>query len=120
MDSTDTTFTKITVSVSHWAAFHSECNFYQADKFIPERWIGEDPRFTNDDHTAFQPFLTGPRGCLGRNLAYHEARVLLCSVLWHFDLALDKKSSNWAKQRVHILWEKAPLWVTLKAVPREY
>ncbi|KAF1355043.1 cytochrome P450 [Delphinella strobiligena] len=109
----------ITVSVNHWAAFHSERNFHQADKFIPERWIGEEARFKNDDHTAFQPFLTGPRGCLGRNLAYHEAQVLVCSVLWHFDLALDQKSSNWAEQRVHILWEKAPLWVSLKAVARE-
>lgn len=36
-----------------------------ADKFIPERWLG-DPRFDSDRKDAFQPFSHGPRDCIGK------------------------------------------------------
>lgn len=107
----------ITVSVSHWSSYRSEDNWHLPNQFIPERWTG-DERFKDDNHTSFQPFSFGPRNCIGRNLAYHEARLLLAEVLWHFDLSLDKKSENWADQMVYILWEKNPLWVSLKPVVR--
>lgn len=106
--------TQITVSVSHWSTYRSEKNFHKANQFIPERWLGEDEQFANDNHACFQPFSFGPRNCIGRNLAYHEARLLLTEVLWNFDLALDKKSDNWADQTVFTLWQKEPLWVTMK------
>lgn len=107
----------VTVSVSQWSTYRSKDNFYQADQFIPERWTG-DERFRDDNHAAFQPFSTGPRNCIGRSLAYHEVRLLLSGVLWHFDLTLDKRSENWADQSVYTLWDKNPLWVSLKPVAR--
>lgn len=80
--------------------------------------MGEDEQFANDNHAAFQPFSTGPRNCIGRNLAYHEARLLLCEVLWNFDLTLDEKSEDWLNQPVFTVWEKDPLWVRLQVASR--
>jgi len=41
----------------HWA---------DADKFIPERWLGEDERYANDQRQVLQPFSFGPRNCIGK------------------------------------------------------
>ncbi|THW51458.1 cytochrome P450 [Aureobasidium pullulans] len=108
----------ITVSVSQWATYHSEANFYDAGSFIPERWLEQDSRFENDNHAAFQPFSTGPRNCIGRNLAYHECRLLLTEVFWNFDLELMPESSKWTNQKVFSFWDKSPLWVKLRRVVR--
>lgn len=104
------------VSVHHFAAYRSPANFTDPDSFAPERWIpGEDERYVKDNKAAFQPFSTGPRNCIGRNLAYHEIRLLLSSVLLNFDVQLCPESNEWIDQPVYILWEKTPLWVTIKA-----
>lgn len=86
------------------------------DNFIPERWLGQDLRFKDDNRDAFQPFSTGPRNCIGRNLALHEARILLAEVLYEFDLELDDRSRDWANQSIYTIWEKHKLWVNLHPV----
>lgn len=51
------------VSISHWAVFHSERNFVNAEEFRPERWLGDE----KDEGTkAFYPFSFGPRICVAR------------------------------------------------------
>jgi cytochrome P450 len=43
-------------------------------------------------------------------MAYHEMRLVLTKLLWHFDFELDEMSRGWAEgQRVFALWEKKPL-----------
>jgi len=42
-------------------------------------------------------------------------RSILARVLWHFDLELCDESTNWAKQKVFILWDKPALNVRLRA-----
>ena len=103
-----------TVSVSQWATYHSEMNFRDAESFVPERWLGEDDRYADDNHAAFQPFSTGPRNCIGRNLAYHECRLLLTEVFWNFDLELMPESQDWTNQRVYSFWDKPSMWVRLR------
>lgn len=86
------------------------------DAFIPERWLGQDSRFENDNRDAFQPFSTGPRNCIGRSLALHETRIFLAEVLYEFDLELDIRSKSWADQLIYTIWEKHKLWVNLRPV----
>lgn len=51
------------------------------------------------------------------SLAYHEARLVLTYVLWHFDLELCKESERWMPdQKVFALWAKPPLMVRLSPV----
>ncbi|PYH43686.1 cytochrome P450 [Aspergillus saccharolyticus JOP 1030-1] len=104
----------VSVSVHQWATYRSPENFKRPDDFVPERWT-DDPEFASDNKAAFQPFSYGPRNCLGKNLAYHEMRIILAKVLYHFTLSLAPESVDWDKQNVFSLWEKKPLMVQLHA-----
>ncbi|KAG8168201.1 hypothetical protein KVR01_003890 [Diaporthe batatas] len=76
--------------------------------FRPERWVGAG--FTGDDRRAFQPFSSGPRGCLGINLAYMEMRVSVAKLLWAFDLELASDIPDWNSAcKNYILWKKPDL-----------
>lgn len=81
----------------------------------------------------------GPRNCLGKkyvlvgslslflslssitnanatgesSFAYLQIRVILCKLLWHFDLELAPQSAKWNEQNAHLLWEMKPLMVKL-------
>jgi cytochrome P450 len=52
-----------TVSVHTWSSTHSEKNFKNPNEFTPERWL--DPNNT-DQREASNPFLLGPRACIGQ------------------------------------------------------
>ncbi|KAJ5680025.1 hypothetical protein N7536_011164 [Penicillium majusculum] len=104
---------KTTLSVHHWATYRNAQNFRLPNQFIPERWIGDE--FATDNKTAFQPFSFGPRNCIGKNLAYHEMRLILAKVLYNFELSLLPDSIGWEKQKTFLLWEKNDLMVQLKA-----
>ena len=53
----------MTVGVQMWAATHNPKNFKDPDTFRPERWL--DPNCT-DQPGASNPFLLGPRACIGQ------------------------------------------------------
>ncbi|KAF9882768.1 hypothetical protein FE257_005303 [Aspergillus nanangensis] len=103
---------KTALSVNHWATYHDAENFKRPNEFIPERWFSDE--FATDNKAALQPFSFGPRNCLGKNLAYHELRIILAKVLYHFDLSLLPESVGWDKQNTFFLWEKRKLMVNLK------
>ena len=57
------------VGVATLAAATSARNFRRAGEFKPERWLdaGEEGKeWDGDDRKAMQPFLVGPRSCIGR------------------------------------------------------
>lgn len=58
--------------------------FEKPDDFIPERWYNQ-PELIKDK-TAFFPFLTGPYGCIGKQLAYMELRTVIAKLLTEFDV----------------------------------
>ncbi|KAL5044872.1 hypothetical protein BDW71DRAFT_209001 [Aspergillus fruticulosus] len=99
------------VTVSHYAAYHSAANFTQPDAFIPERFI--DKSAFDDNRDVLQPFHVGPRNCIGRNLAYAEMKLILALLLFHFDLKLNERTTDWLEQKTYIIWEKHPLLVHL-------
>ncbi|KAF2676351.1 benzoate 4-monooxygenase cytochrome P450 [Lentithecium fluviatile CBS 122367] len=106
-----------TVMLPQYAAYHSPSNFKDPETFVPERWLPEGQAEYGSDHKdVLQPFSYGPRNCLGKNLAYHEMRLILASVLLNFDLELCEEAEGWPKQENFILWSKGPLMVRLKAV----
>jgi len=49
-------------------------------EFLPERWLETE----NIHNPAFIPFLIGPRTCLGQNMAYLQAKILLCLLYQKF------------------------------------
>ncbi|TPX07064.1 uncharacterized protein E0L32_011052 [Thyridium curvatum] len=103
------------VGVHHMATYRSPDHFRHPENFAPERWLG-DPEYARDHRDALEPFQTGQRNCLGQNFAWHEMRLLLATVLLHFDLSPGPGSESWIDQKVYILWEKKPLLICLKEV----
>jgi tryprostatin B 6-hydroxylase len=57
-----------------------------AEQFIPERFSSQPDLVKNKD--AFAPFSIGPYGCIGKNLAYMEIRLLTAQLITRFDVAL--------------------------------
>ncbi|KAF2091421.1 benzoate 4-monooxygenase cytochrome P450 [Saccharata proteae CBS 121410] len=110
----------VTIMISQYPAYRSPKNFALPDEFHPERWMTEldDPRFKNDNKATLQPFSLGPRNCIGKNLAYHEMRLILANIVYHFDLSLCEESANWSDQKTWALWEKHPLMVRVEPVVR--
>ena len=54
------------MEVHQYVMMHSPQHFALPDEFHPERWLGVDPRFENDQKDAFVPFSHGPRNCIGK------------------------------------------------------
>ncbi|KAH6684785.1 cytochrome P450 [Halenospora varia] len=107
------------VEFAHHAAYHSTFNFVDAQKFVPERWLpNADERYLLDKKNALAPFGFGPRICIGKNLAYHEMRVILANVIWNFDLNLVDPEQKWLDQDIHEFWVKPPLHVRLETAKR--
>ncbi|EPE03911.1 isotrichodermin c-15 hydroxylase [Ophiostoma piceae UAMH 11346] len=86
----------VEVGTPHYAIHHNELYYPQAYSFVPERWIvGEQVPFvkttvTDGDlsraQSAFCPFSVGPRGCIGKGLAYTEMMTTLARVLFLYDM----------------------------------
>ncbi|KAF1730567.1 Versicolorin B desaturase [Beauveria bassiana] len=109
------------VGVPSWSAFRSKRNFAQPDSFIPERWLDEKQggvALEPHDNNAFMPFSYGPRDCLGRRLAWAEMRLILSSLIWHFDMVHTSPEYRWEDQVAFLLWEKKPLNVILSNATR--
>ena len=66
--------------------------------------------------SSWVPFRCCLLTTVNQNLAWHEMRLLLSTVLLHFDLELCKESAKWTEQRVYTLWEKPALMCKLTLV----
>jgi len=64
-------------------AFHRDTTQWEkADKFIPERFLGQYPK------KYYLPFGTGPRFCIGNHFAMQEMNITLTEVLKQLDFRL--------------------------------
>ncbi|RAH61444.1 benzoate 4-monooxygenase cytochrome P450 [Aspergillus piperis CBS 112811] len=74
--------------------------WHAPDEFRPERWYerGEGSPYARDVHEAFKPFSSGPRACLGKELALQVLRLTAALMVYRFDLKmLDKDRFVWDK-----------------------
>lgn len=84
------------VGTPQYAIHHNPEYFPQPFAYVPERWTvgasmpGRASVVTEDDvrrsKSAFCPFSIGPRGCIGKSLAYSELLITLARVLYRYDL----------------------------------
>jgi cytochrome P450 len=83
----------VDVGVPIYAIHHNPNCFPQPFDYLPERWLSDpsaNPLHNRlaDAQAAFNPFSIGPRGCIGKGLAYVELTVTIARVLYSFDLRL--------------------------------
>lgn len=77
---------------------HNPDLYNEPFKFRPERWIVGERGSTVESvvraENGYCPFSGGPRGCVGKNLAYLEMSVVIAKVMYQFELRQDEKSGN--------------------------
>lgn len=109
------------VGVAHYAIHHNAAYFPEPFRFVPERWIagskaalGGHSMVGETDvavaQSAFCPFSLGPRGCIGKGLAYVEMSITLARTLWLYDVrravgvldtAEGREGAEWGRDRSH-------------------
>ncbi|GLB11585.1 hypothetical protein AtubIFM57258_008455 [Aspergillus tubingensis] len=110
------------VSYMQWAANVSPQNYTDPQAFHLERWLNSRPSvssppddpFEKDRRHATQPFLQGPRDCIGQNLARMEIVLILGKILYHFDVQPEGPLGRWEDQETYAVWVKTPLPVNLR------
>jgi hypothetical protein len=83
-----------------YSIHRQEAYYRAAGTFLPERWIEgarcevADTKWTTSKEQvdtarrAFCPFSIGPRGCIGKSMAFMEMRVTLARLVFLFEMAL--------------------------------
>ncbi|KAJ5484281.1 Cytochrome P450 [Penicillium expansum] len=88
-------------------SIHRQERYYrEAGVFMPERWI-EDATCTASGVSwqttkesietarhAFCPFSIGPRGCIGKSMAFMEMRLTLARLVFLFDMSLADRQGE--------------------------
>lgn len=83
------------VGVPGYAMHRNAEYFPEPFAFRPERWLADNEADADADvlrrssHAAFLQFSQGPRGCVGKHLAYAEMSLAVASVVWSFDLEVS-------------------------------
>jgi len=72
----------VTVSVPTYTLLRDPVAFDEPEKFNPDRWISGDKEKMSKAHL---PFSTGPRACIGRNIAYFEQILVIGTLVRLFD-----------------------------------
>ncbi|KAK1760308.1 Isotrichodermin C-15 hydroxylase [Echria macrotheca] len=77
------------IGTPHYTIHHNPAYYPEPFMYAPERWIPRE-RFTEHDvalaQSAFCPFSIGPRGCIGKGLAYIEMTITLARILFLYDV----------------------------------
>ncbi|KAL2067540.1 hypothetical protein VTL71DRAFT_1965 [Oculimacula yallundae] len=102
----------IVVGTPHYALHHNPTYYPSPFTFNPSRWIVDSsPSVTKDSvsvaQSAFCPFSVGPRGCIGKGLAYAELMTSLARTVFMYDMKLADGTSvgegrpelEWGRQR---------------------
>lgn len=91
------------VGVLAYVLHHHESYFPCASSFIPERWISgshddinvkTSPRSMELAKSAFCAFSLGPRGCIGKNMAYMEIGIAIARLLFLYDIRRPLSTSE--------------------------
>ncbi|OQU96204.1 hypothetical protein CLAIMM_02317 [Cladophialophora immunda] len=80
----------VTVSVPTYSLLRDEDVFENADQYIPDRWMTDDQEKRRRMMNNHLPFSTGPRACIGRNIAYFEQTVLIATIAKFYDCVVPE------------------------------
>ncbi|PPJ52050.1 hypothetical protein CBER1_09819 [Cercospora berteroae] len=90
------------IGVPHYTIHHNESYYPSAFSFLPERWISgsllpQEQKVTSEAvsaaQSAFCPFSVGPRGCIGKGMAYNELMITLARTIFMYDMRLAPGST---------------------------
>ena len=70
-----------------WGIHHDETRWSQSEKFMPERHLDANGKFTKSDNWI--PFNVGGRSCLGQQLAKMELFIATVMLFRRFEFSLE-------------------------------
>ncbi|KAI7260765.1 hypothetical protein D0864_09706 [Hortaea werneckii] len=81
------------IGVPHYAIHHNPEYYPEPFTYKPERWIaGSNPSVSPESvavaSSAFCPFSVGPRGCIGKGMAYVEMTMTIARAVYLYDMRL--------------------------------
>ncbi len=86
------------VGVGIYSLHHNEEYHPEPFKYRPERWIvgefGASKESLELARSAFVPFSSGPRGCLGKGFAYHQLTLVLANIICGFEFYAADRDTN--------------------------
>ena len=81
------------VSTALWAMHYNKEYYPEPLQFRPERWIVGEEGATAESvalaESAFCAFSTGSRGCVGKNMAWLEMRIVMAKTIWKYEIKQD-------------------------------
>lgn len=107
----------VVVGVPHYTIHHNAKYYPRPFTYLPERWIAGSKLPFGDvvgetdtavAQSAFCPFSIGPRGCIGKGLAYVEMMTTLARTVFLYDMrravgvvdtAEGKPGGEWGRDR---------------------
>ena len=108
----------VVVGVPHYTIHHNAEYYPRPFTYLPERWLAGSKYSSGDDvvgemdgaaaQAAFCPFSIGPRGCIGKGLAYVEMMTALARTVFLYDMrravgvmdtAEGKPGAEWGRHR---------------------
>ncbi|EOA91201.1 uncharacterized protein SETTUDRAFT_112800 [Exserohilum turcica Et28A] len=93
----------IDVGTGIYSLHHNAKYFHEPFRFNPERWLVGENGVTKEQvelaRKAFNPFSSGPRGCIGKGFAYHEMTLTLSHIIYQFDFLRSEHLTRFAGKR---------------------
>ena len=89
----------------------------EAAAFRPERWLGEDGLSPASAKRISMPFGAGPRICPGRYLALQEMKMVLLTLLKHFDIE-SVGTADGSEPEERLMFAMAPVGLRMHLRPR--
>ena len=98
------------VGVPIYSIQHNLEYFSDPFTFLPERWMIGEQGTTQETvalaSSAYVPFSSGPRGCIGKGMALTEMMLTMAMVLWRLDFKIADKDfaggnpdAEWGRHR---------------------
>lgn len=75
----------VIASVPTYSLLRDETVFKNSTEYNPDRWLTDDAEEKKRMMNNHLPFSTGPRACIGRNIAYFEQTVIIATIVKFFD-----------------------------------
>ena len=87
------------VGVSHYTLHHNEAYYPDPFTFKPSRWLVDEKNGVTAENVQvaqsnFCAFSIGPRGCVGKGMAYMEMMVVLARMIWLFEMRLAQSGGG--------------------------
>lgn len=102
-----------TVGVPAYTLHRDASIFPDPEAYRPERWLDDN---TGGMNSAFIPFSSGARGCIGRNITYMEQSVLLATLVRRYDFVLPNPGWELEREEAFNVWPGSmPLQIKLRS-----